>query len=202
MPYFDGCRGRIPTTPGCPTATPHVVVLLHGYAEHLGLYDALARRLVADGHAVHAMDGIGHGRSDGERGRMESWNYYVKDARRLAGIVAARHPGARWSSRATPAGLAAYLLTLRHPAMLRRWSCPAGRCARWTGCSRSSSAGEGESEELDPTAMLSTHPEYVQALMHDPLTYKGGFRRSRCGGHRIWPESGPGSRRVGPTPPC
>ena len=41
--------------------------LLHGYAEHLGLYDTLTRRLVADGHAVHAMDAGGHGRSDGER---------------------------------------------------------------------------------------------------------------------------------------
>ena len=38
-------------------------------------------------------------------------------------------------------------------------------------------AGEAdESEDLDPTSMLSTHPEYVHALMHDPLTYKGGFR--------------------------
>jgi len=43
------------------------VVVLHGYGEHLGLYEPLARRLVADGHAVHAMDAVGHGRSDGER---------------------------------------------------------------------------------------------------------------------------------------
>ena len=24
---------------------------------------------------------------------------------------------------------------------------------------------------------MSTHPEYVHALLHDPLTWKGGFRR-------------------------
>ena len=54
-----------------------VVVFLHGYAEHLGLYDTLTRRLVADGHAVHAMDAGGHGRSDGEGAVIASWDHYV-----------------------------------------------------------------------------------------------------------------------------
>jgi serine aminopeptidase S33 family len=65
------------------------------HGEHLGLYDALARRLVADGHAVHAMDAVGHGRGDGERAVIASWDYYVDDALGLVGLVglvAARHP--------------------------------------------------------------------------------------------------------------
>ena len=68
MPTFIGSRGRIfhdNWQPDDPVRG--AVVLLHGYGEHLGLYEAFARRLIADGLAVHAMDAVGHGRSDGER---------------------------------------------------------------------------------------------------------------------------------------
>jgi alpha-beta hydrolase superfamily lysophospholipase len=44
-----------------------VVVSLHGYAEHLGLFGTLARRLIAGSRAVPAMDTVGRGRSNGQR---------------------------------------------------------------------------------------------------------------------------------------
>ena len=34
-----------------------------------------------------------------------------------------------------------------------------------------------ETDMGDPTEWMSTHPEYLHALLHDPLTWKGGFRR-------------------------
>ncbi len=86
MPCFDGCQGRLFHDSWLPDRdTRSLVVLLHGYAEHLGLYDALARRLVADGHAVQAMDAVGHGRircRTGPGGRH-----------RVHRPVAHRHPG-------------------------------------------------------------------------------------------------------------
>lgn len=37
--------------------------------------------------------------------------------------------------------------------------------------------------------MLSTHPQYVHALLHDPLTYKGGFLPETVRAvARTWPE--------------
>ena len=82
MPTFIGSRGRIFHDSWQPDgAVRGAVVLLHGYGEHLGLYDALARRLVADGLAVHAMDAVGHGRSDGERAVIASWGEFADDAR-------------------------------------------------------------------------------------------------------------------------
>ncbi|HXV92189.1 MAG TPA: alpha/beta hydrolase, partial [Pseudonocardia sp.] len=90
MPYFTGSRGRVfhdrwlPAGEAGSAEVRSAVVLLHGYGEHLGLYDTFARRLTADGHAVHAMDCVGHGRSDGERAVIASWDHYVDDARVLA----------------------------------------------------------------------------------------------------------------------
>ena len=192
MPFFDGCRGRIHHDAWLPDGQAHaVVVLLHGYAEHLGLYDALGRRLAAHGHAVHAMDCVGHGRSDGERARVESWDHYVADARTLVGHR--RRPGIpahRSCCSGTPAARSPrtwWRCATRKRR--RRSSCPVRRCARWTGRSHRSPTSAAESDDLDPTAMFSTHPEYVHALMHDPLVYQGGFVTETLKAVvRTWPE--------------
>ena len=94
MPFFDGSRGRIHHDAWLPDADVRTVaVFCHGgFGEHLGLYEPLGRRLAADGIAVHALDAIGHGRSDGERDLLPSWDDYVDDARTLATLAQAQHP--------------------------------------------------------------------------------------------------------------
>src|SRR3954447_7684738 len=105
MPDFDGRCGRIFHDSWLPDGEARcAVVVLHGYGEHLGLYDPLARRLVTDGHAVHAFDAVGHGRSDGERAVITSWDHVGDEARPLLGLVRTLHPRHRSSSSATPAG--------------------------------------------------------------------------------------------------
>jgi alpha-beta hydrolase superfamily lysophospholipase len=191
MPFFDGSAGRIHHDAWLPDGDARsVVVLLHGYAEHLGLYDALARRLAARGHAVHAMDCVGHGRSDGERARVESWDHYVQDAHTLAGIARDRHPGRPLVLLGHSGGaLAAYLLAVRHPQTASTLVL-SGAPLRPVDWALAQLAGDAdESEDLDPTVLLSTHPDYVHALMHDPLTYKGGFRNVTLEAVvRTWPE--------------
>jgi alpha-beta hydrolase superfamily lysophospholipase len=191
MPYFAGCRGRIFHDSWMPDRAPRsVVVLLHGYAEHLGLHDTLAQRLAADGHAVHAMDAVGHGRSDGERAVIASWDHYVEDARRLAVRVRERHPGVPLIVVGHSAGaVAAYLLAARYPELASALVLSAGPL-RPVGWTQDVLTGDPtEIEDLDPTTVLSTHPEYVHALLHDPLTYKGGFRpETLLALSRTWPE--------------
>ena len=43
----------------------HVVLLAHGYGEHIGRYEHVAERLVASGAVVYGPDHLGHGRSEG-----------------------------------------------------------------------------------------------------------------------------------------
>ena len=191
MPFFDGCTGRIHHDAWLPDGEVRsVVVLLHGYAEHLGLYDALARRLAARGHAVHAMDCVGHGRSDGERARVASWDHYVQDAHTLAGIAQARHPGCPLVLLGHSVGaLAAYLLAVRHPETASTLVLSGAPLRPLDWALAQLACGVDESEDLDPTVLLSTHPNYVHALMHDPLTYKGGFRNVTLEAVvRTWPE--------------
>jgi alpha-beta hydrolase superfamily lysophospholipase len=164
-----------------------VVVLLHGCGEHLGLYDALGRRLARDGIAVHAMDVVGHGRSDGERAVIGSWDCFVDDARTLAAIAADRHAG-------RPVvfvghgggGAAAYLLALRSPGIADALVLSAAplRPLEWVD-----PYADGEPADVDPSELFSTHPEYVHALLHDPLTWHGGLRPETVGAlMATWPE--------------
>ncbi len=58
-----------PLMEGTPRGT---VLLVHGLGEHVGRYDAVARRLNAWGFAVRGYDQYGHGESGGPRGGLTS----------------------------------------------------------------------------------------------------------------------------------
>lgn len=191
MATFPGAAGTVFHDQWLPTIPARgVVVLVHGHGEHLGLYDALARRLAADGQAVHAFDVVGHGRSDGERALIPSWDLLVDDARTLATIAREQHPGVPLTLVGHSGGaLAALLLALRSaevadalvlsapPAVAQEW------IHEWLA------SGEAELPVEDPRELLSTHAGYVDALLHDPLTHHGGFRRETLQAVAdTWPE--------------
>jgi alpha-beta hydrolase superfamily lysophospholipase len=74
---------------------PRVIVLLsHGYGEHAGRYDHVARRLVDDlDAAVYAPDHRGHGRTDGATGLVEDGEAITRDLHDVAVSARAEHPG-------------------------------------------------------------------------------------------------------------
>lgn len=191
MPYFDGRCGRIFHDSWLPDGEARcAVVVVHGYGEHLGLYDPLARRLVANGHAVHALDVVGHGRSDGERAVIASWDHLVDDARTLVELVHAQHPTSPLVVVGHSGGaVATMLLGLRDPAAADALVMSGGplRPLEWAEAELAS--GAAETAEGEPTEFMSTHPDYVHALLHDPLTWKGGFKRETLLALReTWPE--------------
>lgn len=49
-------------------ATPAHVLVVHGFAEHVGRYHRVASRMAQQGLCVHGYDQRGHGRSPGRRG--------------------------------------------------------------------------------------------------------------------------------------
>jgi acylglycerol lipase len=191
MPYFDGSRGRVHHEAWLPHGTARAaVVLLHGYGEHLGLYDALALRLTASGYAVHALDCVGHGGSDGERGRIDSWDDYVQDARILAELAADQHPGAPLLLVGHSGGaLAAYLLALRHPQLAEAVVLSGAPLLALDWVTEALEGSPEEAEDPDPTTLFSTHPAYVHALMHDPLCLQGPFHPATLRAlQATWPE--------------
>jgi alpha-beta hydrolase superfamily lysophospholipase len=59
-----------------PTA---LMILAHGYAEHIGRYRHVIEALLEQGYAVFGMDHRGHGQSEGPQCCIEQFDFYVKD---------------------------------------------------------------------------------------------------------------------------
>lgn len=71
-----------------PDGSPHgELLLIHGYAEHLGRYSFLGENLAHCGWRVRGVDLRGHGQSAGKRGCLRSWQDYVRDVEAAAGSL-------------------------------------------------------------------------------------------------------------------
>jgi alpha-beta hydrolase superfamily lysophospholipase len=90
---IDGARGSVFVRRWDATDPKRIVVLAHGYGEHSGRYEHVARRLAADGAVVYAPDHHGHGRSDGERGLVSDIEPLVDDLTKVIELAKAEHPG-------------------------------------------------------------------------------------------------------------
>lgn len=69
------------------------VMLIHGLGEHSSRYVHVASRLNAAGYAVHALDLRGHGRSEGKRVFVKSYDEFMADLIQFRAHVEAQHPG-------------------------------------------------------------------------------------------------------------
>lgn len=70
-----------------------VVLLFHGLGEHSGRYAHVATALADAGYAVHALDHRGHGKSEGLRVYVKSYDEFLRDLVQFRGIVQGEHPG-------------------------------------------------------------------------------------------------------------
>lgn len=63
-------------TPKKPRA---VIVIVHGFGEHLGRYEYEKKKFAEYGYCVYRFDNRGHGRSGGERGHVNTYEDFVRD---------------------------------------------------------------------------------------------------------------------------
>lgn len=75
-----------------PLAPKRLIVLVHGYAEHSGRYEEMASWLARRGAAVSAYDHRGHGRSEGRRAHVRSFDEYVDDLAVMLEMAKGEHP--------------------------------------------------------------------------------------------------------------
>ncbi|MCI4351068.1 MAG: lysophospholipase [Thermoplasmata archaeon] len=74
-----------------PTGPPRgTVVLVHGLKDHSGRYTAIAEALLARGYVVEAFDLPGHGRSEGRRAFIRTFDDLLEDLDRLLGTLRER----------------------------------------------------------------------------------------------------------------
>ena len=175
------------------------VYLLHGYADHSGRYDALARALADAGFAVHALDYGGHGQSEGERGYTERFAHWVQDALQLALEVRPAPAGARRFLLGHSTGGTVALEALRLAAAEAAARPGAGAGPVFSGAVLSGPLVEGDKDIDTPlnrflartladllpklvaapgvdTRKMSVDPALCALAARDPLNYHGGIR--------------------------
>ncbi len=159
-----------------------VVVLAHGYAEHVGRYASWTQHLTTRGLAVTALDHRGHGRSGGPRGHVRDFSEMVADLRTLVGLAETSWPGVpRILFGHSMGGLIAFLYLLAHPETVQAGalSAPAFRLAvavprarRVAGAVLARLAPRARfTSDLDPSA-LSRDPAVGAAYVADPLVHR------------------------------
>ena len=167
--------GRLQVRRWAAAEPARLVVLVHGYGEHIGRYEHVARALAARGSTVVGPDHAGHGRSPGERALVADFEpivddlrAVVRDARRDLPVVMIGH---------SMGGLIATRYAQRHREELAGLvlSGPAVGLAPVFG--EWLAAPELPSDPID-VATLSRDPAVGEAYASDPLVYHGGWKRA------------------------
>ena len=176
---YDGLIGRLVarawTGPDEPT---HVVVIAHGYGEHVGRYDRVAEALVGNGAEVYAVDHVGHGRSAGERVLVEDFEDIVTDLHGLAQTARREHPGLPVVLLGhSMGGLIAARYAQRHGDGLTALVLSSPVVGTWSAAAQLLALEEIPDVPLD-IATLSRDPAVGQAYAADPLVWHGPFKRT------------------------
>lgn len=165
-----------------PAAEPKAVLLMvHGLAEHIGRYDAMAEHFTELGFCFLGIDLRGHGLSEGRRVHVNHFGEYVADVESLLSLADDRFPGRpRFLVGHSMGGVVSILaagehgerldgLVLSSPGLAAHpdsappgWLLAIGRAASVLAPPLLFSAG------LDPS-WVSRDPQVVEAYVQDPL---------------------------------
>lgn len=159
-----------------------VVVIVHGFKAHSGLYEWAGPQLVAQGFAVYALDLRGHGRSEGERLYVDKFSDFTEDVHRLVLLAKSRDPGLPVFMLAHSAGgVIACGYALEHQAELAGLVCesfahevPAPDFALAILKGISYVAPHVHVLKLDDDA-FSRDPAFVAQMKADPLIERAGY---------------------------
>lgn len=175
---LTGTTGAIAYRRWEPDGAPRRIVLIaHGYAEHVGRYDHVARALAARGALVAGPDHQGHGHSEGDRVLIREFDDVVADLHALARLARETHPDLPVVLIGhSMGGLIATRYAQRHGDTLAGLVLSGPVLGEWVAARDLLAAEEIPDVGIDPD-MLSRDPEVGRAYLEDPLVYTGRFRR-------------------------
>ncbi|MPQ97118.1 alpha/beta fold hydrolase [Modestobacter sp. I12A-02628] len=175
---LDGHAGRLAarTWPAAGTAT-HLVLLAHGYGEHVGRYEHVAAALTAAGAVVVGVDHVGHGRSDGERVLVPDVERVVDDLHAVDLRARAEHPGLPVVLLGhSMGGLIAARYAQRYGDGLTALVLSGPLVGDWAAADALLTLPEMPDAPLDITT-LSRDPQVGADYAADPLVWHGPFKR-------------------------
>jgi alpha-beta hydrolase superfamily lysophospholipase len=163
------------------TAPRSVIAIAHGASEHSGRYAHVAARLVADGHAVYAIEHRGHARSEGPPALIDRLANAVADLHCLVLHAAGAHAGIPvFLLGHSMGGTVAVAYALAHQDRLDGLILSGPLAAleaapphmRLAGRVLSAIAPRLPLISID-ASLISRDPAAVQAYLEDPLVYHG-----------------------------
>jgi alpha-beta hydrolase superfamily lysophospholipase len=176
---YDGVHGPLVARSWRGSEEPtHVVVIAHGYGEHVGRYARLADALVRNGAVVYAVDHVGHGKSEGERVLVQDFEDLVTDLHALDGTARAEHPDLPVVLLGhSMGGLIAARYAQRYGDTLAALVLSSPVVGRWDAVALLLALDEIPDAPLDVTT-LSRDPRVGETYAADPLVWHGPFKRA------------------------
>ncbi len=175
---YPGTKGELAarTWSGAASAD-HVVVIAHGYGEHVGRYERLAGALVDNRAVVHAVDHQGHGKSEGDRVLVEDFEPVVEDLQALVEKAREESPGLPVVLLGhSMGGLIASRYAQRYADSLAVLVLSSPVLGRWDAVTQLLALEEIPDVPLD-VSTLSRDPAVGERYSADPLVWHGPFKR-------------------------
>jgi alpha-beta hydrolase superfamily lysophospholipase len=155
-----------------------IVVLVHGYGEHIGRYEHVAAAFVEGGAVVWGHDHLGHGRSEGERVLVADFETLVDDLHGLVTAAREAHPGLPVVLVGhSMGGMIATRYAQRHPEELAGLVVSGPILGEPALLAQLLALDEIPDIPIDP-AVLSRDESVGQAYADDPLVWHGPFKRT------------------------
>ncbi|MFE7767011.1 alpha/beta hydrolase [Streptomyces sp. NPDC057438] len=174
---FAGTRGGVTAREWPCEGARYVVLLVHGYGEHIGRYEHVADALVRHGAAVFGPDHMGHGRSAGERVLIEDFEDVVADVRAVDVLARDTYPGLPVVLIGhSMGGLIAARYAQCHGAGLAAVVLSGPLIGIWQPLRALLALPEMPEAPLDPK-LLSRDMAVGAAYANDPLVWHGPFKR-------------------------
>ena len=166
-----------------PAKGPKAILLVvHGFAEHSGRYMNMVNYFVPKDYAVYGLDYRGHGKSEGRRGYVERFSYYLNDLKAFSSIVRGKHRDAKiFIVGHSMGGTIATAYTIHHQDELDGLILSGASLRTGTSLSPALIAVARIVSLLLPkmgittldAAALSRDEAVVDAYINDPLVYRG-----------------------------
>lgn len=185
--YFRGWAGlELYFEQWLPSGEPRgVVLIVHGYAEHIGRHANTVAWLTGRGYAVYGFDQRGCGRSEGLRGDVVRFGDYVRDLLTYIQYIREREKGKKLFLLGSSTGAsAAVLLVAQNPTAVDGLITAAMYVMDVEAYSRAKVVLARilnyfvpalPIQELSPTR-ISRDPDVVKAYRDDLLVYHGNVR--------------------------
>jgi len=90
---FTGVKGlKIYYQAWVPDTPKAVIQLVHGGFEHSGRYQNVVNKLLPEGYAIYADDHRGHGKSEGLRNHVDSFDEFIEDEKIFYETIKEQYP--------------------------------------------------------------------------------------------------------------